>query len=176
MSKFGFDKMLNKFNGLKTTLPAQVGNMAVRYFIKAFTDQAWDGAKWPARQDKKNTRPLLIGKSGGTKGGAHAHLRSSVNNSIKETTWSSIVFSVPQPYARIHNEGGTINMPARKQVIHFKGGSFSKMKSASHAQKVDVGAHVIKIPKRQFMGNSKTLNRQITEKVNEEMKKVFKKQ
>lgn len=93
---------------------------------------------------------------------------SAMRNSIKsEIRGESIAFSSSKPYTAIHNEGGTINMPARKQVIHFnKEGRFSKNnKKASYAQKANVGAHSVEIPQRQFIGNAPEVNRIIMENI-----------
>ncbi len=65
---------------------------------------------------------------------------------------------VDVPYAAIHNEGGTIKIPAQEKVLHFnRKGRFSKMAKAKYAQKVMIPAHTVKIQQRQFMGDSKTL-------------------
>ncbi|NDV45493.1 hypothetical protein D0T49_00300 [Paludibacter sp. 221] len=98
-------------------------------------------------------------------------LRSSaMRNSIKsEVRGESIVFTSSKPYTEIHNEGGTINMPARKQVIHFnQKGRFSKNnKKASYAQKASVGAHTVKMPKRQFIGDAPEVEQIVKENIDE---------
>lgn len=154
MSKFGFDKILTKFQTMKRDLPPIIGNMAVRYFVKSFSDQAWEGKAWkevkrrlpgtpaykyPKGKDlERRNRMILIGKSGGTGSGSHPHLRASVNNSLKKAEWSEILFTVPQVYAKRHNEG------------------------------------LDGMPKRQFIGHSNELIGKIRDRINIEMKGVMK--
>lgn len=155
MSRFGFSKKLAAMQQLKRDLPIQLGNMGTRFFVKAFDDQGWTDRtliKWPqvkrrisgtpeykypkGRDLQRRSRAILIGKSGGTKSGAHTHLKQSVNTSLKSAVWPNIEFAVPQPYARRHNEG-------------------------------------IRMPKRQYIGNSYTLMMQMREKINFSMKRVL---
>lgn len=101
---------------------------------------------------------------------------SAMRNSIKPTIQGeSLVYSSSKPYTGIHNEGGTINMPARKQVIHFnKKGRFNKNnKKASYAQKASVGAYTVKMPKRQFIGDAPEVNKIIKEVVDDNVKKAM---
>ena len=119
---------------LKKTLPPVIGNMGTRHFVASFTNQGFDNNgvekwkevkrrisgtpefKYPKKKDLgRHERPILIGKSGGSKSGAHAHLRQSVNTSLKEATWENILFSVPQPYAQRHNDG-LDGMPKRQFI------------------------------------------------------------
>lgn len=98
---------------------------------------------------------------------------SAMRNSIKSNIQGeSLVFSSSKSYTGIHNEGGTINMPARKQVIHFnKKGRFSKNnKKASYAQKASVGAYSVEIPKRQFIGDAPEVNKIVKEVVTDNVK------
>ena len=83
------------------------------------------------------------------------------------------------PYAVIHNEGGIINKKESNRSINFKisrdGRSrFSKKKKANFQQDVTIGAHAIKIPKRQFVGHSGVLMRKIENKLASKIKKIFK--
>lgn len=101
---------------------------------------------------------------------------SAMRNSIKPTIQGeSLVYSSSKLYTGIHNEGGTINMPARKQVIHFnKKGRFNKNnKKASYAQKASVGAYTVKMPKRQFIGDAPEVNKIIKEVVDDNVKKAM---
>jgi len=181
-SKFGFDVMLKKMDALKRDLPPVIGAMGLSFFLQSFAKQGWTGDSfqpWEARKDTKNTRKLLIGKSGGTKNASHLHLRPQVANSLKKTTWQEILFDVSGvPYARIHNEGGVINKRASEKVTHFRfheSGNlrFAKSKKADFAMKNKVKAHSITMPKRQYIGYSSTLMKQIESRVNSEMIKIL---
>lgn len=157
-SKFGFDKMIKSMDRVKKSLPRKVGNQATRFFVDSFNKQGWtnvsfqkweepqrrragfDAYKYPKNKDLgRRTRPILIGKSGGTKSGSHIHLRQSVNTSMKKATWNEILFVVPQKYARRHNEG-LDDMPQRK----FIGNSATLMRSI----KKNVNREIKKVMRR----------------------------
>lgn len=149
---FNFKLKSQQFQVLKNTLPPVIGNMAKRYFVGAFTKQAWDGRRWaevnrrqqgtpeykyPKAKDlARRTRGILIGKGG-------AKMRRGVNNSLQGSpTWNNIEFKVSQDYskfnyAQVHNQG-----------------------DATH-------------PKRQFIGYAKQLSAQMKKKINSEMTKVL---
>ena len=134
---------------MKKNLPIQLANISTRHFVDSFKKQGWtDGVlqKWPEVQRRKHgtgsymypkkkdlgrrKRMILTGKSGGTKGGSHAHLRQSVNTSMKTATWDQILFSVPQPYAKAHNDGlksGRFTQKQRKFMGNSKQ-NIAKMK------------------------------------------------
>ncbi len=71
-------------------------------------------------------------------------------------------------YAAIHQFGGTINQPARSQTLHFKANKktgqqrFSRAKGATHSKEVSIGARVIKMPARPFIGLDADDDRAIT--------------
>lgn len=158
MTKFGFDKMLRNMDQFKRDIPRIVGNMAVKHFVKSFTDQGFTDntlVKWkevkrripgtieykyPKNYDlARHTRSILVGKSGGTKQGAHAHLKALVNTSLKRASWPYIDFAVSAPYAQRHNEG-LKGMPKRK----FMGNS----RVLAEAGKVKMNAGMIKVLSR----------------------------
>ncbi len=114
-----------------------------------FQPNTWADTK---RHNPKGSLMLRSGK-----------LRRSIKSVIRG---SSVVFTSDMPYAGIHNEGGEIQLPARKHVAHFdKNGRFAREKSkrAKYAQKFDIGSHKIKIPQRQFIGAHPVLFQQIEE-------------
>lgn len=171
-----------KFLNLKKNLPLQIQNEGLKFFIKSFDAQQWDGMPWPQRADRNNARKLLVRRGS---------LRRALAGSKREATFERIRFSVfvqskdGYNYAEIHNEGGTINRKersARMGFRHRRGTSgqmvFAKVgamrKAATFMQEVHVGAHTITIPRRRFIGNSKQLNRIIKMKVDKEVDNCFK--
>jgi len=142
----------NALNKAKRVLPVQLGNMGTRYWLQAFRLESWEGIKWaevkrripgtpeylyPKKKDKgRRKRNILFGKSGGTLGGAHLHLRASVNTSLTKAEWNGIEWKVPVKYAKVHNEG----------LQAGRGAGF-------------------KMPKRQFMGNSKELRKEMRDHI-----------
>lgn len=188
MSAFGFDRIKKDFNQMKQELPPVIGVMARNFFVDSFGKQGWDDDglhPWAARKDKGNNRALLVGKSGGTKEGAHIHLRSAVRDSLQSSSWEDINFVVKGvPYAEIHNEGGRISIPEHERVLNFryKGADrdigervgFSSAGKAHFSQKVHVGAYSFHMPQRQFIGASHTLMNEISDRLVKEVGKIFK--
>ncbi len=148
-SQFGLDKMAKEFAEFKRDIPPVIGVMGRKFFIDSFAKQGWDDngvQPWQPRKDKTNTRAILVGKSGGTKQGAHIHLKQAVRDSLQSTSWEAIDYVVKGvPYAQIHNEGG-------------EGLAFGK--------------YPFKMPQRQFMGPSNTLIEQIMNRIKSDMAKI----
>ena len=132
-NKFNFDKVIANLQRTKRDLPVKLANETKNYFLSSWQKQGWDGQKWqePLRKKKKggssrNNSATLV-QSG--------RLRRDVANSLRQATFDKIFFRVDNPYAQIHNEGGT-------------GRAFGK--------------HSFKMPKRQFIGQTNELrNKQI---------------
>lgn len=169
MSKFKLKELAVKLNSRKQIIAKKVGADALSYFLKSFSSESWDGVAWQKRKKNKDADRNLLVKSG--------QLRRSVNNSLKKVTFERIEFRVPQPYAEVHNYGGSINKSERQAVIHFKrkrsgGIRFSKPSKSKFAQKVKIGAHSIMMPKRQFMGNSPILMNRIRATVIKELQAI----
>ncbi|CAB4218883.1 Phage virion morphogensis protein [uncultured Caudovirales phage] len=170
MSKFGLNRILKNFNQLKHDLPERVANDGQRFFSKSFRDQGFTDenlVKWKARRrsrrNRKNqTKPILVQRG---------RLRREVANSVKKVSFEEILFQVSAPYAKIHNEGGVIHKKAGRAnfKIHSDGRSrFARAKNANFQQ--DTRAHDITIPQRKFMGNSRTLTRNIRKRISDALK------
>lgn len=163
-NRFNFDQVKQNLERTKRELPVRLAKQAENYFTASFTKQGFDGKKWkevnrriPGTYEYKypkskgltrRTKPILIGSGA---------LRRAVSNSIRNATFELVELQVDLPYAQIHNQGGTINIGAHKKVIHFNGKKFSKISKATHAQKVDVGAYSVVMPKRTFMKQTNEL-------------------
>lgn len=113
-----------------------------------------DAQPWPKRkyQTKGLQRALLL---------LTGALRRSINSN---RIGPRIYFSADTPYAKIHNEGGTITMPARSEVFtrprHAdtakgkgkpKKGQFRRMREFQSGQGQTYKETVIEIPQRQYM-------------------------
>ena len=119
---------------------------------KGFFSRPWQ----PRKKEGRGSLMLVTGK-----------LRRSVKAQVEG---DKIIFSSDMPYAAIHNEGGTIQMKPRKQVIHFnKKGKFAKKRKASYAQKASRGSYTLNIPKRQFIGNAPEVQQIIKRVVDDNM-------
>ena len=154
-------------------MPVIVGQMAKSHFQENFRKSGfvnnglnqWKPSKRlsnPGKSAASNYKTLTSGRN---------HLLSSIKYIPGD---ARVTIRNDVEYASIHNEGGTINMPARKQVIHFnKKGKFSKLTLAHYAQKANRKAYSITMPKRQFIGESKELNEKIAARWEQEIEKTI---
>lgn len=168
--RFPIKEIADNFAKVLRTASQLLGNDALNFFLNSFKKQGWQGASfqaWAPRRNVKNAKGRAILVQSG-------RLRRSLQ--LTSVTDGSFTIGTDVPYAQIHNEGGTINKSARQHVLHFKktkeGTRFSKVKQASFAQKVNIGAHSIKMPKRQFMGESPILTKQLVKKLTNELMKA----
>ena len=129
-------------------------------FDKNFERKGFFSRPWqPRKKEGRGSLMLVTGK-----------LRRSIRAQVEG---DKVVFTSDMPYASIHNEGGTVQMKPRKQVIHFdKKGKFTKKnsKKAKYAQKASRGAYTLTMPKRQFIGNAPEVQQAIKRVVDDNMK------
>jgi len=101
-----------------------------------------------------------------------------------KVTGTRIVIHTSVPYAQIHNEGGTITKTASIRKYTRKGGRVKahtrkgeKVKS-HRRESAEVEAHSrkmnTKIPKRQFMGESKKVAKDLENYLEKEFLEIFK--
>jgi hypothetical protein len=138
MSKFKFDKILDKLQQTKSTLPKVLANDAKRFFLASWNKQGWDdGGIKPWAKRKKETKKtegkaILVRTS---------TLRRAVATSLKTATFEKIKFEVTMP-------------KGEKYPIYLNEGTN-------------------KMPKRQFMGDSKTLRKLLEKKLNLAIKEIW---
>lgn len=170
-------------NMMMRTMPIKAGAIAKAHFQENFRKggfvnnglQSWKPAKRLSAKRKSarnNYKTLLSSRN---------HLFSSIRY---ESGVGEVKIINDVPYAKIHNEGGTVTIPARTAVLAFrriKSGKdkgrtrFTKNTAKAHfAQKATIGGHTIMMPKRQFIGESKELNDKVTAKITEELTKILK--
>ena len=79
-----------------------------------------------------------------------------------------ILIGTDVPYAQVHNEGGSIkkNVPVRR---HERKTSRGRAKVKAHSRNVN-----LKMPQRQFIGNSAILRRRIERLIERDIKRVLK--
>ena len=179
---FNLRKVQANFFKLKQELPKQLQNEALRYFVRNFDAQRWDGVPWQPRVDRSNARKLLVRRG---------QLRRALAGSKREATFSRIRFSVfvqskdGYNYSEIHNEGGTIQKKARTATLGFRerrgtNGQmvFAKVgairKAATLLQDVHIGAHTITIPRRRFLGESRELDKILRMTIDKGVSNCFK--
>ena len=174
------DQVFNRIQSQVATairqLPAQLGAEAVRYSMQRFREQGWDGAPWRSRKpgSKNNNGRALLVQSG--------RLRRSIR--ITGKTTNSVTIGSDVPYARIHNEGfnGTENVRSftRNRYTSSKIGTgkltktgkerMQTVKTITSTSKVKAFMRRMRMPRRQFMGSSpyliRNLNRIVTARFN----------
>lgn len=158
-----------------------MGNDALNHFKDSFTNQGFTNEsteKWKPRKRPDRKRPgraILIDT-----GRLRRSLRYSRSRKYDVTVRTN------KPYAKIHNEGGEIDISSRKGhgTINtyvrgsdgfvdgkFKKGRKKKLQLLGAAY--ETGSYSIKIPKRQFVGYSGKLNKRLIEKFDKRIKNVF---
>ena len=172
-----FKQLERDIKGVIRKLPRQLGVEVVAYSMTRFREQGWDGNPWPRR--KGNTDPgraVLIGKGSG-------RLRRSIR--ITKTTSDSVTVGSDLPYAKIHNEGfnGTENVRehTRTTTSHTLTTLYREDTGAKERVKVrqkstgKVNAFVrrMRMPRRQFLGDSPYLRRNLNRRATAEFNRAL---
>ena len=140
------------FDSLAPEVALKAKNFFLAAFIKeGFTDSSF--VPWVKRRD--NFTHKLLSRS------------YALKNSIKITSQTSNRIEIEAgrgiPYAEIHNKGGVIKVPVSEKMKRFfwymyKKTDNEKYKFMALTKKQTI---TIDIPKRQYIGDSETLNKQI---------------
>jgi phage gpG-like protein len=156
----GFIRKLDALSDAYKKLPAEVATIAVNFSKDRFREQAWlDETKenWKPRKRQrkgKGSQTLLV-KTG--------RLKRSVRKI--SATEDRIIIGTDVPYAQIHNEGGTISTTATVKAHEVKEHTRKRKGRNGRVKSHTVKAHQRKIntriPQRQFIGNSKSLQDKI---------------
>ena len=187
MSKFGFDKALKQLEKVKNTLPPMLANQAQNFFVQNWRKQGWDdgGVKpWKPRKDKgpKSQGRAILVKSG--------KLRRAVGQSIRGRSFERIKLVVALPYAFVHNEGyngprkahtrAVFTKSRTSEFIGLRRNKAGQMKMAKKYTAIyirtgeqKIKAHNVDIPKRQFMGDSKTLRKEQAKLIERQLDKLW---
>lgn len=166
-----FARIKERLERKTAELPEVIGNEIVNYALDAFDKQAWEGQQWDKRKSKKDPSRALLIKSG--------ILRRSIR--VVRTTATGGSVGTDVPYARIHNEGGEINKPARKEDFvrnRYKRGPKSKLfgglgafqKGTTPGQGLSFKAYSINMPARPFLKNTPKLRAYLREKAIEHIR------
>lgn len=140
--------------------PVMAGKKTLAFIDNRFRSQNWEGTPWPARKDRRNTRPLLIKTAA-----LRRSFRMLINQTKGTTPRSSAKIYTNLKYARPHNEGfeGTVTVPAhyrrtygKYKVSSLKSKKTRKIKTLSGRVLVKEHTRRMVIPKRQFMPRTQT--------------------
>lgn len=178
-----FDRLLEGYRALKLRMIQQAAIMAINHFKASFTNQGftdeslqrWDNRKGGIRAG----RAILINR-GVLKRGAR----------IKHTSLDGAIVGVDDaiPYAEIQNFGGEIKITPQMRrffwAMYYKFGGGQKSAKGVVKQLSETALFYknlaltkedhIKIPKRQFIGDSAVLERNIKKYITDELNKFFK--
>jgi len=187
----GLDQIKNMRKGmenLRKRLPDVVGATAVEFYKGSFrrqgyidnTMEKWKGRK-KQKKDRGSKRAILV-QSGA--------LRRSIRVTHKDQNQVRVGTDVP--YARAHNDGATINKTVevtahkRRKKTKFTS-SFSDVETRKERKRttkkhtgetVEVKSHSrkmnTKIPRRQFMGASKFLDKRIAMRLENDVATIIK--
>ena len=190
-NKFNLKQAEQKARKALEAAIVDVGNTAKVFFVESFRKQGFDDKnvqKWKPRKRTTyktksgkvvddTTRATLV-KSG--------DLRRSIIRNPANRAALSIKISTDLVYAKVHNDGETINVSGRKGSgtitrsirgnAGFKDGKFTRgraKKVTFQGKEFTTGAYSIDMPKRQFMGDSYNLNEKVKAVIVKRLDKVF---
>ncbi len=171
-NRVSLDNLKRQAKSAISRLPPLLGAEAVRQTKENFQRGGFDGGMEPWEKRKNDSDPgrgVLIGKGSG-------HLFKDIR--ILSQTDNMVVVGTTLPYARIHNEGGTINHPGGTAFFP-KDGKLAYVSNKVAANLATAGhklprtkAHPIRIPQRKFLGTSKVLTTNLQAIVAREMKSL----
>lgn len=134
---------------------------ATEHYKQCFTAKAWEGVPWPEAKNPPSRGSLMV-RSGA--------LVSTIRPARVTPTEATIRAGSPRvPYARIHNEGGTIKQtptPKQRRFLWAKAHAAGEIPATDgklgNWNKAAISKELnIPIPQRQFIGKSAALNRKI---------------
>lgn len=181
-NKFNIPKLEKAVDFALTDALAIAARDAVNHFRKSFENEGFTDetlSKWEKRKNYSRRGKRNGGIRSVLKYRKILYLKGNLKRSVRISSFSSSkqVISSNLPYSEIHNEGGVI--PERTQVINFKktGSGFGSVQfhrkrtrrmkddeSNYFAQKANIGKVIM--PKRQYIGNSRKLERFTQAKIN----------
>ena len=165
VGEYRFVHSRREFKALKKKVIADIAEDSKNHFLMGFregggrTDNSSGGWKKRKYQDytkagkpMKRSRAILVGKGSG-------NLRDSIR--VSSVTSSKAIISSDLPYSDIHNTGGTITQTVTAKQRAFFYGMYKKTKDSRFKSYAAARTLTIKIPQREFIGNSKVLEGRI---------------
>ena len=158
------------FRKLLDDLPRYVEVTAKNFFVDSFHKQGFTNENFEA-WEKRNQPDYRAGGAILTATGA---LRNSIHTI--EANTNNVTIGTYAAYAKIHNEGGIITLPVTKKMkkyfwYMYKKTQNEKWKWMALTKKETL---TIKIPKRQFIGESETLMNELDKMFIDRIKQNFK--
>lgn len=134
---------LKKFENEIPKVVSEMGSIGQNHFVRSFANQGFTDDNLEKWPDRKRDDRLERGKPKRAILVKSGRLRRSIRKVVSRF---SALLVTDVPYATIHNEGGT-------------GRAFGK--------------HSFKMPKRQFVGYSKTMSDKIQKMIDRHVRRVF---
>lgn len=174
---------------MRRQLPVKIGRMAKDHFQENFRKSGFVNnglQQWP-----KTKRQLSGTSSAAAQYGPLLSGRNHLFSSMKYTPSDYRVKVANEvPYAAIHNEGGTVNPTVTPEMRRFAWAMFYKSSGKKKGKKGSILSNpdaerwkalaltkksklTVKIPKRQFLGESAELRKSINDKIEKELSKIL---
>ncbi|MDR0364242.1 MAG: phage virion morphogenesis protein [Bacteroidales bacterium] len=165
MAKVNTKDFIKKMDALATTysrIPTEIATIAVNFSKERFREQAWlDETKEPwkprsrkRRGGKSRSQTLLVDTG---------RLKRSIRKIY--VSESKVIIGTDVPYAQIHNDGGIIQETVTVKTHNRKEHTRNRAGRTERVRAHTVNAHRrsinVRIPKRQFIGNSYALERRM---------------
>ena len=154
-----FVEKIKKLEKVRHRLPQRAAVVAVNFSKERFVRKNWVDTSpqaWPKRKAKG--RGSLMIRTG--------RLKRSIRKLV--VTNDFILLGTDVPYAQVHNEGGSIKKTVSVRR-HERKISRGQAKVKAHSRNMN-----LKIPKRQFIGNSAILRRRIERLIERDIKQALK--
>ena len=174
-----FDDLLKGYQPFKVRMIQQAAGIALAFFKTNFVNQGFTDStlqKWPSRKGgaRNKGRATLIDRG---------ILKRSIRIKSSTITGATIGIDPAIKYAEIHNFGGTIPLTPKMRrffwAMFYKFGGGNK-RTANNEQALFwrnlalSKNSEITIPKRQFIGDSRTLDKKVFAYVTQELGKFLK--
>lgn len=174
---------------MRRQLPVKIGRMAKDHFQENFRKGGFVNnglQQWP-----KTKRQLSGTSSAAAQYGPLLSGRNHLFSSMKYTPFDYRVKVANEvPYAAIHNEGGTVNPTVTPEMRRFAWAMFYKSSGKKKGKRGSMLSNpdaerwkalaltkksklTVKIPKRQFLGESAELRKSINDKIEKELSKIL---
>ena len=165
------DRTIDALNRAARTIPDKAGTLAVNFSKKRFVEQNWiDHATqtWKRRKERgrKRSARAVLTRTG--------RLRRSIRKG--KVTDEYVIIETDVPYARIHNEGfrGTVNVKVHKRSkyknrkegtgvysVRSRKERTRTVRDTTNTHWVQSHKRRVNMPKRQYLGSSAVMNKQI---------------
>ena len=168
---FELDKVLKNFEKQKVMMPKILGNLAKNHFVEGFrsgggqTDASRGGWK---KRDTDPGRAILVGPGSGK---LKRDIRVKIANFKKIVVGTS---SMTQDYSESHNKGTSMTVTA-KQRGYFMAKAMESTGTKKAFWTRMIGAETITIPKREFIGKSRSLALKIKKRIIKQINKSWRK-